>query len=76
MLYYQVPAAMDQKPLYRAGNGPKRLNGWFLIGGELLTPSEARRRNAPVERLNPVHVKKTAVYTCFGARFIKKEAAQ
>lgn len=69
MLYYQVPATMDQKPLYRPGNGPKRLNGWILIGGELLTPSECKRRNAPINKLIPVQIKKTDVFTFFGARF-------
>lgn len=73
MLYYQVPAALDQKPLYKPGNGPRRRNGWILIGGELLTPAEARRRNAPVSMLTPVHIKKTCVYTFFGARFIMKD---
>lgn len=74
MQYYQVPAALDQTPLYRAGNGPRRLNGWQLIGGELLTAAECKRINAPVEKLTPVQIKKTAVYICFGARFERKEA--
>ena len=74
MLYYRVPAALDQMPLYKSGRGPKRLNGWFLIGGELLTPAEALKRNAPTERLEPVCIKKTNTYSAFGARFACKEA--
>ena len=74
MTYYLVPASMDQKPLYRAGNGPRRRNGWFLIGNELLTAAECKRRNAPVHLLQPVQLKKTQIYFCFGARFAVKEA--
>lgn len=76
MLYYRVPANMDNKPLYKRNTspGPRCLNGWFLIGGELLTPAECRNRNAPVERLEPVNVKRTETYFCFGARFACSDA--
>lgn len=69
MLYYMVPGALDQKPLYRPGNGPRRPNGWILIANELLTPYEARTRNAPIDKLVSVNIKKSQTYTMFGARF-------
>lgn len=59
MQYYQVPASMDQKLCYKpshAGNSARIPNGWFLIGGELLTPAEAKHRNAPVHLLQPVQI--------------------
>ena len=74
MLYYRVPACLDQAPLYKkTRDGSRQRNGFFLIGGELLTASEANKINAPLDKLEPIQLKKTAVYSSFGARFIKKE---
>lgn len=76
MTYYRVPAILDQRKCYkpaRAGNGARIPNGWILIGGELLTEAECKRRNAPLRLLEPVQIKKTQTYFFFGARFPFKE---
>ena len=69
MTYYKVPAKLDQKNLYRMKNGKRYANGYFLIGGELLTETECRKINAPIEQLEKVQIKKTECYRLFGARF-------
>lgn len=78
MLYYRVPANMDGKTLYKKIEPPKGAHtmykplfpsGYYLIGGELLTPAECRKLNAPTHLLEAVNVKKTEVYNSFGARF-------
>lgn len=73
MKYYRVPAHMDGKPLYSLVK-PRTPNGWYLIAGELLTPAECKRMNAPVEKLEPVTIKKTEIYSLFGARFPAQNA--
>jgi hypothetical protein len=74
MIYYKVPRALDQKPLYKKSYKPYReLNGWFLIANELLTETECRKRNAPIKLLERVEIKRNKVYFCFGARYSYKE---
>lgn len=68
MKFYRVPGYLKDKPCYYP-NKPNTPNGWYLVGGELLTPAECERMNAPAERLERVTVKKTEVYNMFGARF-------
>lgn len=72
MTYYKVLAKADQKTLYKPGNGPHIPNGWYLIGGELLTARECEKRNVPSACVEPVQVSKSRVYTMFGARFEAK----
>lgn len=73
MTYYRVPVSLSDKPCYKPGNGPRIPNGWYLIGNELLTAAEAKRRNAPLHLLQPVTIKKTRTHFFFGARFEVKE---
>ena len=74
MQYYKVPASMQDHPCYKP-NKPRRIpNGYYLIAHELLTPAEAKRINAPVEKLDYIAVKKTDTYNCFGARFLCENA--
>ena len=68
MKYYRVPASLADKPCYSLVK-PTTPNGWYLIAGELLTPAECKRMNAPVDSLERVAIKKTEVYNGFGARF-------
>lgn len=74
MKYYRVPEKLDQKTLYNIKNGHRIPNGYFLIANELLTEAKCRKINAPIEQLEPVEIKKTKTYWCFGARFEDKEA--
>ncbi len=74
MKYYRVPEKLDQKQLYTIKNGHRFPNGYFLIANELLTEAKCRKINAPIEKLEPVEIKKTKTYWCFGARFEDKEA--
>lgn len=68
MKYFRVPASLADKPCYSFAK-PATPNGWYLIGGELLTLGECKMMNAPVDRLERVTIKKTEVYNAFGARF-------
>lgn len=76
MLYYKVPANLQDKPCYKPNKAQRIPNGYYLIANELLTLAECKRINAPVDLLKPVIIKKTGCYTMFGARFERREAAQ
>lgn len=69
MLYYKVPAKFDQKQCYKANSSKRIPNGYYLVANELLTAKECERMNAPIDLLEPVTIKKTLTYFCFGARF-------
>lgn len=69
MKYYKVPASMDQKKCYKPNTTHRIPNGYFLIANELLTLSECKRINAPINKLFPIEIKKTQTYFFFGARF-------
>lgn len=75
MKYYQVKPKYDGKPLYkkRGDRGYSTVcrvpNGYNLIANELLTEKEVEKLNVPQMCVDPVNVKKTEVYFCFGARF-------
>lgn len=75
MKYLQVKPEFDGRPLYKKrgergySNVGRVPNGYYLIANELLTIKEAEKRNVPQLCVDPVNVKKTEVYFCFGARF-------
>ena len=71
MMYYKVPANLQDKLCYKPNTIPKIPNGYYLIANELLTATECKRINAPIELLEPVTVRKTNCYCAFGARFEK-----
>lgn len=73
MKYFRVPVSLADKPCYSLVK-PTTPNGWYLIAGELLTLAECKRMNAPIDRLEPVEIKKTEVYNAFGARFPIEDA--
>ena len=73
MLYYKVPAKLQDKPCYKPGENRKIPNGYYLIANELLTAAECKRINAPIKLLEPVTMKKTNCYCMFGARFAKED---
>ena len=74
MMYYKVPAYLQDKPCYKPNTTRRIPNGYYLIANELLTISECKRINAPIDLLTPVTVKKTECYTMFVARFeMRKE---
>lgn len=67
MLYYKVPANMDNVQIYQNG-----LYKGFLIGNELLTAADCKRLAISCkmqEKLQPVQIKKTNTYWFFGTRF-------
>ena len=69
MVYYKVPPSLQDAPCYRPNVSPRIPNGYYLIANELLTLSECRHINAPIEKLEKVTMKKTDAYHMFGARF-------
>lgn len=75
MTYYQVKSEFDGKQLYkkqgqRGYSSVYRVpNGYNLIANELLTGKEMEKLNVPQVCVDPVNVKKSEVYFCFGARF-------
>lgn len=75
MKYYQVKPEFDGKQLYKKqgqrgySNICKIPNGYNLIANELLTEKEVEKLNVPQMCVDPVNVKKSEVYFCFGARF-------
>ena len=71
MKYYRVKPEYDGKQLYKRGHksGVKISNGYSLIAHELLTEKEAEKLNVPQTCVDPVNVKKSQVFICFGARF-------
>ena len=73
MQYYKVPADLQDKPCYKSNKANRIPNGYYLIANELLTPSECKRINAPIDLLESVTIKKTACFTMFGARFERNE---
>lgn len=81
MTYYQVKPEYDGKTLYKKcgdrgyRNGYRIPNGYNLIANELLTGKEVEKLNVPQMCVDPVNIKKTETYFCFGARFqVEKEA--
>lgn len=68
MKYYRIPAALDQRPVYKRCAG-----GWtfarHLIGGELYTAKECARYGLRLEALEELEISKRRVYWSFGARF-------
>lgn len=75
MTYYQVKPEFDGKQLYKKHgdrgyrSGYRIPNGYNLVAHELLTKKEVEKMNVPENCVDPVTVKKTEVYFCFGARF-------
>lgn len=75
MKYYQVKPEFDGKQLYKKqgqrgySSVYKIPNGYNLIANELLTEKEVEKLNVPQVCVDPVNVKKSEVYFCFGARF-------
>ena len=71
MKYYSVKPEYNGKQLYKSEHksGAKIPNGYSLIAHELLTEKEAEKLNVPQTCVDPVNVKKSQVYICFGARF-------
>lgn len=75
MTYYQVKPEFDGKTLFkkqgqRGYSSVYRVpNGYNLIANELLTGKEVEKLNIPQKCVDPVNVKKSQVYFCFGARF-------
>lgn len=75
MTYYQVKTEFDGKKLYKKcgerglSNVRKIPNGYNLIANELLTEKEVEKLNVPQICVDPVNLKKSEVYFCFGARF-------
>ena len=71
MKYYRGKPEYDGKQLYKREHksGAKIPNGYSLIAHELLTEKEAEKLNVPQTCVDPVNVKKSQVYICFGARF-------
>ena len=71
MKYYRVKPEYDGKQLYKREHksGAKIPNDYSLIAHELLTEKEAEKLNVPQTCVDPVNVKKSQVYICFGARF-------
>lgn len=81
MKYYRVKPEFDGKTLYKKqrqrgySSTYKVPNGYNLIANELLTEKEVEKLNVPQVCIDPVDVKKSEVYFCFGARFqMEKEA--
>ena len=70
MKYYRVKQQDDQRKRYN--------NKWqfigIYIGGEVLTPREAKLGHYDTARLEQIETPKTNVYWCFGARFVDEEA--
>lgn len=75
MKYYRVKPEFDGKTLYKKqrqrgySSTYKVPNGYNLIANELLTGKEMEKLNVPQVCVDPVNVKKSEVYFCFGARF-------
>ncbi len=75
MKYYQVKPEYDGKTLYRkrGDRGYSSVyrvpNCYSLIANELLTEKQVEEMNVPQVCVDPVNVKKSQVYFCFGARF-------
>ena len=75
MKYYRVKPEFDGKTLYKKqrqrgySSTYKVPNGYNLIANELLTEKEVEKLNVPQVCIDPVDVKKSEVYFCFGARF-------
>lgn len=75
MTYYQVKPEFDGKTLFKKqgqrgySNVGRVPNGYNLIANELLTEKEVKKLNVPQMCVDPVNVKKSEVYFCFGARF-------
>lgn len=64
MVYYKVPPSLQDTPCYRPNVSPRIPNGYYLIANELLTLSECRHINAPIEKLEKVTMKKRTPITC------------
>lgn len=73
MIYYSVPANLQDKPCYKRNSARKIPNGYYLIAHELLTERECYLINAPIDLLIKTEIKKSDCYKCFGARFKKGE---
>lgn len=71
MIYYRVPAALDNKPIYKIKNGKKIHTGYYYIVNELLTENECKKYHFNMDLLTPVNIKKSNIYHFFGARFEK-----
>ena len=75
MKYYRVKPEFDGKTLYKKqrqrgySSTYKVPNGYNLIANELLTEKEVEKLNVPQICVDPVNLKKSEVYFCFGARF-------
>lgn len=61
MIYYKVPAKMDNFYIYASG--------YTLVKDELLTLKEAQRMKAPIYKLELVEISRQKTYRCFGCRF-------
>lgn len=67
MIYYRVPAALDQRPVYKR-SGPAWAVARVLIGGELYTAKECARLGINPAALEKMEISKRRVYCFFGAR--------
>ena len=68
MLYYRVPARLDQH--YR---NPSVHDGNILIGGELYTAKEMEKYHLCKEEFELINVSSRKIYWSFGARFLEEE---
>lgn len=69
MLYYKVPACMDNKRVFKKKKNYLYYTGMFYIKDSLWTPAECKKYGFDTSKMIPVNIKKTETYCFFGARF-------
>ena len=70
MTYYKVKPQSDNRNRYVIDKKTGRLKyAGIWIANELYTPAEIKRFTNYEKHVEPVTIKKTCVYWCFGARF-------